>query len=162
MLSVVWAPPVRLAACLVTMVAGLLGGAAGAQAADLGGDCCADLEQRIVELEAATVRKTGRVSNTLSGYVAKQIMSWDDGVETNTYVDDIGPTQATNFRILGQATIVPGWTAGYLIRIQDLSDNTMGLNQFNDNDRQGLNVQMSNWFSMAAGFSCGRIASSSA
>jgi hypothetical protein len=144
------------------MVAGLLGGAAGAQAADLGGDCCADLEQRIVELEAATVRKTGRVSITLSGYVAKQIMSWDDGVETNTYVDDIGPTQATNFRILGQATIVPGWTAGYLIRIQDLSDNTMGLNQFNDNDRQGLNVQMSNWFSMAAGFSCGRIASSSA
>jgi hypothetical protein len=117
------------------MVAGLLGGAAGAQAADLGGDCCAGLEQRIVELEAATVRKTGRVSITLSGYVAKQVMSWDDGVETNTYVDDIGPTQATNFRILGQATIVPGWTAG-----------SMGLNQFNDNDRQGLNVQMSNWF----------------
>jgi hypothetical protein len=73
-------------------------------------------------------------------------MFWDDGVEQNTYVTDIGPTQATNFRINGQATIAPGWTAGFMIRVQDLEDNTIRLNQFNDNDNQGLNVQMSNWY----------------
>jgi hypothetical protein len=28
-----------------------------AKAADLGGDCCADLEDRVAELEATTVRK---------------------------------------------------------------------------------------------------------
>ena len=28
-----------------------------AKAADLGGDCCADLEERVAELEATTVRK---------------------------------------------------------------------------------------------------------
>ena len=28
-----------------------------ARAADLGGDCCADLEERVAELEATTVRK---------------------------------------------------------------------------------------------------------
>ena len=83
---------------------------------------------------------------TLTGYVAKQTLSWDDGVESNFYVTDIGPTQATNFRITGQAKITPGWTAAYLIRVQALSDSTMRLNQFNDNDNLGLNVQMSNWF----------------
>ncbi len=30
------------------------------QAADLGGDCCADLEERVAELEATTVRKGNR------------------------------------------------------------------------------------------------------
>ena len=32
-------------------------GAQPAKAADLGGDCCADLEERVAELEATTVRK---------------------------------------------------------------------------------------------------------
>ena len=41
-----------------------------AQAADLGGDCCADLEERVAELEATTVRKGNRkVSVKLSGHV---------------------------------------------------------------------------------------------
>jgi hypothetical protein len=31
-----------------------------ARAADLGGDCCADLEERVAELEATTVRKGNR------------------------------------------------------------------------------------------------------
>lgn len=39
-----------------------------AMAADLGGDCCADLEERIAELEATTVRKGNRkVSLEVSG-----------------------------------------------------------------------------------------------
>ena len=108
-------------------------GVARAEAADLGGDCCADLEERVAELEATTVGKGNRkVSLIFSGYVAKQVMAWDDGVDSNSYIADIGPTQASNFRLGGEATIAPGWTAGYLIRIQDLSDNTMRLSQFND------------------------------
>jgi porin-like protein len=117
-----------------------------ASAADLGGDCCADLEQRVAELEATTVRKSGPVSVTISGYTAKQVFSWDDGVESNTYISDIGPTQATHFKIGGQAKLVPGWTAGFLFRIQELRDSTMGLSQNDDNDDLGVNTQMSYWF----------------
>ena len=135
-----------VAGALALAIAAYLFGGRMALAADLGGDCCADLEQRVAELESAAVRKTGKVSVTISGYVTKQVFAWDDGVEQNLYVTDIGPTQATNFRINGQATIAPGWTAGYMIRVQDLEDNTVRLNQFNDNDNQGLNVQMSNWY----------------
>ena len=39
-----------------------------ARSADLGGDCCADLEERVAELEATTVRKGNKkVSVTLYG-----------------------------------------------------------------------------------------------
>ena len=41
-----------------------------AKAADLGGDCCADLEERVAELEATTARKGNRrVSLTVTGQV---------------------------------------------------------------------------------------------
>ena len=118
-----------------------------AEAADLGEGCCADLEERIAELEETTARKGNRkVSLTITGYVTKQIMFWDDGVEHNAYITDVGPTQATNFRVTGEATITPGWKAGYMIRIQDLTDNPMGSNQNRDSTDLGLNVQMSHWY----------------
>ena len=66
------------------VAAGLLVGGlsvGSASAADLGGNCCADLEERIAELEATTARKGNRkVSLTVSGWVAEQVMWWDDGV----------------------------------------------------------------------------------
>ena len=65
------------------VAAGLLVGglsAGSASAADLGGNCCADLEERIAELEATTARKGNRkVSLTISGWVGEQVMWWDDG-----------------------------------------------------------------------------------
>src|SRR6476661_7879852 len=66
----------------------LIGGwAMPAAAADLGGDCCADLEERVAELEATTARKGNRkVSLTVSGWVNENIVWWDDGVEQNVYV----------------------------------------------------------------------------
>ena len=80
--------------------AGLLAGGlsvTSASAADLGGNCCADLEERIAELEATTARKGNRkVSLTVSGWVAEQVMFWDDDFESNTYVGGLGTTLATN------------------------------------------------------------------
>ena len=66
---------------------GLLMGTAPARAADLGGDCCADLEERIAELEATTARKGNRkVSLEISGQVNEAVLWWDDGAESNAYV----------------------------------------------------------------------------
>ena len=59
------------------------------KAANLGGDCCADLEERVAELEATTVRKGNKkVSITLYGDVNHQVLFWDDGIETNAYVEN--------------------------------------------------------------------------
>jgi hypothetical protein len=115
--------------------AGLLAGglATSANAADLGGNCCADLEERIAELEATTARKGNRkVSLTISGWVSEQVVWWDDGGESNVYVGGTGTTLGTNVKFTGQATIVPGWTAGYVLHLEaDGSDTLYGTNQSN-------------------------------
>jgi predicted porin len=84
------------------------------KAADLGGDCCADLEQRVADLEATTVRKgTKKVSVTISGWVVKSFNVWDDGNITNTVVGDKDADLASRFAIDGSAQISPGWSAGF-------------------------------------------------
>lgn len=132
-----------------------------ARAADLGGNCCADLEERIAELEATTARKGNRkVSLTVSGYVAQEVTWWDDGGESNVYLHGLGPTQASHVKFTGEAKISPGWTAGYAIRIQNLSDNPFGrnastgaaMNQSSPDYNQGLNVQMSYWYVQSKDF----------
>lgn len=79
-----------------------------ALAADLGGDCCADLEERVATLEATAARKGNRkVSLTVSGWMNQNILVWDDGDESDAYVtsngNDLG---AINFS--GEAKIRPG------------------------------------------------------
>ncbi len=134
-------------AMLLSMSAGQAG------AADLSPDCCADLEERIAELEATTARKGNRkVTLAISGYIAQEITWWDDGGESNVYLHGLGPTQATHVKLNGQAKIAPEWTTGYLIRIQNLADNPFGRNgmaAMNQNSAifdQGLNLQMSYWY----------------
>ena len=56
-----------------------------AKAADLGGDCCSDLEERVAELEATTVRKGNKkVSVTLYGQVNKAMLWWDSSTTTTS------------------------------------------------------------------------------
>ena len=46
-----------------------------AKAADLGGDCCADLEERVAELEATTARKGNRkMSLTITGQIHRVVL----------------------------------------------------------------------------------------
>jgi len=135
------------------VAAGLLAGglsAGSASAADLGGNCCADLEERIAELEATTARKGNRkVSLTISGWVAQQVVGWDDGAEQNVYVGDIGATLSSHFKFTGQATISPGWYAGYVLHVEARNANSLALTQ-NWADTTaggtGLGLLQSFWF----------------
>jgi hypothetical protein len=124
--------------------------ATGAMAADLGGSCCADLEERIAELEATTVRKGNRkVSLTVSGWVHKEIMFWDDGKESNTYAGVDNINASTRFRLTGDAKITPTWSAGYLLEIEAFGDfNSSQTNQLNGTGANGTttNVRHSAWW----------------
>src|SRR5882757_6476681 len=118
---------VRLA--LVGVLASVLS-TAPALAADLGGNCCADLEERIAELEATTARKGNRkVSLTISGWVGEQVMWWDDGFEKNVYVTGLGTTLATNVKFTGQATIAPGYYAGYVLHLEAIDSDSLTIDQ---------------------------------
>ena len=83
------------------------------KAADLGGDCCADLEERVAELEATTVRKGNKkVSVTLYGQVNHAALFWDDGAEKNTYVVD-NNYESSRFGFKGNAKTGFGdWARG--------------------------------------------------
>ncbi len=96
----------------------LIGGwALPASAADLGGDCCADLEERVAELEATTARKGNRkVSLTVSGWVSEEVAFWDDGTERNAYVGT-NPVEQSRFRFVGEAKIDKDVSAGYVLEI---------------------------------------------
>jgi len=105
-----------------------------AQAADLGGDCCADLEERVAELEATTVRKGNRkVSVKLSGQVNKVLIIWDDGDDTDAYITD-NTESSTRFRFTGSAKFKPGWSAGFLIEIEVESGRSINVDQVSDDD----------------------------
>jgi len=121
---------IAIAAALGTMLGGYALSTT-AKAGDLGGDCCADLEERVAELEATTVRKGNKkVSVTLSGWVVKSINWWDDGGHGNFAVGDKDYDLATRFAITGSATIAPGWSGGYNITVTT-PGTTFGVNSNN-------------------------------
>jgi hypothetical protein len=124
------------------VAAGLLVGgltASSASAADLGGNCCADLEERIAELEATTARKGNRkVSLTISGWVAEQVMWWDDGFEQNVYVGGIGTTLASHFKMTGAALIAPGLSAGYVIHVELNDADALTWNQISEHNASAV------------------------
>ncbi len=100
-----------------------------AAAADLGGDCCADLEERVAELEATTARKGNRkVSLTVSGWVNENLVWFDDGAESNAYIGT-NPVEQSRFRFVGEAKITPDWSAGYTLEIGVWGGNSTGWNQ---------------------------------
>ena len=118
---------------LAALAAGLLTAASAlpASAADLGGDCCADLEERIAELEATTARKGNRkVSLELYGQVNESIIFWDDGFEDNAY-QVTNDNSRTRFGFRGKAKIDSDWEAGYRLEIGVRTANSKRFTQSN-------------------------------
>jgi predicted porin len=108
-----------------------------ARAADLGGNCCADLEERIADLEATTARKGNRkVSLEISGQVNKAIMAWNDGKDSDVYIVD-NYQSTSRMRLKGTAAMMPGWKAGFYIEYEFRDGFSQGVNQF-DSMAKGL------------------------
>ena len=117
-----------------------------AKAADLDGNCCADLEERIAEFEATAARKGNRkVSLTVSGHVNKALLIWDDGQASDTYV--VGnKNDQTNFSFAGEAKVTSDVTAGYeiVIRVRDNLSDAVDQNSAHGGD--GFDIWQSHWW----------------
>src|SRR5215468_4892135 len=90
-----------------------------AKAADLGGDCCADLEERVAELEATTARKGNRkMSLTISGQVNRIVAWYDDGKTSTTYYGLDNTNSSSRFIFNGSAKVTPKVSMGFEIMIE--------------------------------------------
>ena len=134
---------------LAALLAGgmMVATAGSASAADLGGDCCADLEERVATLEATTARKGNRkVSLTISGWVHKGILYWDDGEDSDVYAGLDETNASTRFRFKGKANINAEWSAGYNIEIETNGDRVLTVSQTNDDNGAGITLRQSNMY----------------
>ena len=111
-----------------------------AKAADVGGDCCADLEERVAELEATTVRKGNKkVSVQIYGKINRALMFWDDAGEQNVYsVDNYNKLSRTGFK--GNAKISDDWSAGYRLEWEYRMAASSRVNQFDDDNANDNNI----------------------
>lgn len=117
-------------------------------AADLSGGCCGDLEERVAELEATSVRKGNRnVSLQVYGQVNRALLIWDDSFGSDAYVVD-NDTSSTRVGLIGEAQMKPGWFTGYRIEFEfkdSASDEV-----FNGGDEgsaaQEIRIRHSYWF----------------
>ena len=146
---------------------GLLIGSAPAGAADLGGDCCADLEERIAELESTAARKGNRkVSLTVGGSVNEALLYWNDGKLDDVY-EGTNDAARSRFRFQGDAKINKEWSAGYLLEVGIRTNRLNRTDQFHAHGisttpnvsgfelADGLDVRHSAWFIQSTQF--GRI-----
>lgn len=102
-----------------TLIALLLAlpGAGEVLAGDLSAPCCADLEDRIAELEAQTVRKgTRKVSLAFSGIISIPMIAWDDGAQRDAFIVS-NEVKRSRWRFDGKAAIDPTWSAGYVLEV---------------------------------------------
>jgi len=114
-----------------------------------------DLEERVAELEATTVRKGNRkVSLKLSGQVNRSLLWWDDGYEDNVYSVDNSNT-STRFRLTGKVGVLPGISAGYKMEFDVETARSGSVDQINDDrgarydDAGGdgdLQVRVGEWY----------------
>lgn len=131
---------------LIALAAAATVASTSAMAADLGGNCCADLEERVAELEATAARKGNRkVSLTVSGWVNEAVLFWDDGVESNIY-QGTNLVAQTRFRFVGNAKINADWSAGYLLELGAVGSALDALNSATDDAGTGVAVRHSAWW----------------
>ena len=110
-----------------------------AKAADLGGDCCADLEERVAELEATTARKGNRkMSLTITGQVHRMVLWWDDGHSSKTYYGIDNTNSSSRFTFLGSARVNPSVSMGFEIMIEVEAGGTSSkLSQLDEDGKVG-------------------------
>jgi hypothetical protein len=117
-----------------------------AKAADLGGDCCADLEERVAELEATTARKGNRkMALTITGQVHRMVLFWNDGKSSDTYYGLDNTNSSSRFSFTGTAKVTPTVSMGFDITIEIEAGGTSSkVSQFDEDGKVGAQINGSN------------------
>lgn len=143
---------VMSAAALFLSAAAVGGMSSAAGAADLGGTCCSDVEERVAELEATTARKGNRkVSVEVYGFVTTGIMHFNNGDKSDTFVVE-NSNGSSRFGFKGSAKISPTLSAGFQIEVGvvSASSNSVGVTDDDGGATQTgdgtLGLRQANWY----------------
>lgn len=102
---------VGCAICLYALIADR------ANAADLGGNCCSDLEERIADLEATVARKGNtKVKLNVYGQLSEGLIYWDDGDDSDVAVQSNSAAESY-VGFSGEGAIDGAWKAGFVLEI---------------------------------------------
>ncbi len=102
---------------------------AAAGAADLGGDCCADLEERVAELEATAATKGNRkMSLSIYGRVHKGLIWFDNGIDSDVYAADMD-FSGSRVGFEGVATLRPQLSVGFKVQMYTQDQYLSGLTE---------------------------------
>jgi predicted porin len=107
-----------------------------------------DLDQRLADLEQTAVRSgSRRVSVQVYGQVNYALLSWNDGVTSDTYVVD-NDTSSTRLGLIGQGRIGNGTVAGYRLEMEFRGAASAEVDAKNDNfgDDQTIRLRHAHWF----------------
>ena len=127
---------------------GLVVGVGSVRAADLGGNCCADLEERIAELEATTARKGNRkMSLTITGQVNRVVLWTDDRYLSRAYYGLDNTNSSTRLVFLGSARVNPSVSMGFEIMFDTTSNGggtTFGTSQLDEDGKRTTGQALGN------------------
>lgn len=119
--------------------------------------CCADLEERIAELEGMTARKGNRaVSVQINGTINNAVMGWDDGAERNAYVVT-NDNDRSRFAFVSQFNPNAEWQLGYHLEIGIKAANSLRVNQlsalgFDNRPDFGVDIRDNFWYLLGKHF----------
>lgn len=129
-----------LAIASALIIAGTAGVFAADKGGDLGGNCCADLEERIATLEAVTAHKGNRkVTLEISGEINKAVMYWSGfGAHDTTVTENSAAESFITFKL--EAKVSPGVTAGGVaqVGIGGYDNNGAGYGPLSNGDTNGI------------------------
>jgi len=98
--------------------------------------CCADLEERIAELEATAANKGNRkMSLSISGSINRVVLWWDDGRSSGTYYGLDSGILTSRFIFSGIAKMTPKVTTGFQILINQRGANTLNVSQLDEDGK---------------------------
>lgn len=102
-----------IGACLAVLAAAgfMVWSTSQSHAADLGGDCCADLEERIAELEAVAVRKDSRRTKVIVTGRVSQAIVWTSYGDYDDYSVGENSNAPSFLGVKASYTISPNMTA---------------------------------------------------
>jgi hypothetical protein len=141
---------------LLVAAALLLGGAERAGAAEFS-DCCADLEERIAELEATTARKGNRnVAVVISGTINQSALAWYDGKASSVYTVT-NDNYRSRFGFGTEFRASAEWQLGYHLEIGIKDANSLRVNQlsplgFDNKGDFGTDIRDNYWYLLGKRF----------